>query len=151
MDLILENTSNPPYFTNLRWTLDAMGLRAAAFDWYVWEIEANCGEAVFSAEDRWVDGLELQQVLEAHEIQFFWGVFSAFPKDQRRGFDGLDGVGAPGRLWTRDPRTDPLPGALFEIECFDSSSTLLIGVPDEAARAFCLTYPDARPLPATNS
>ncbi|WP_374437688.1 hypothetical protein [Inhella sp.] len=146
MDLILENTSNPLYFTNLRWTLDAMGLRAAAFDWYVREVEANCGEAVFSAKDRWVDGLELQQVLEANEIQFFWGVFSAFPKGQRRGFDGLEGVGGPGLRWTRDPRTDPLPGAIFEIECFDSGSTLLFGISEETARNFCKVYPDARPF-----
>ncbi|MFO1251941.1 MAG: hypothetical protein U1E77_12635 [Inhella sp.] len=150
MNLILEKTTHPPYFTNMRWTLHAMNLRAAAFDWYVREIEANCGESVFSAADRWVDGDELQRVLETHEIQFIWGVFSAFPKGQRLDLQDLKGAPSDGRPWTRDPLTDPLPGALFEIECFDGGATLLIGVPDEAGRCFCKAFPDARPLSSSD-
>jgi hypothetical protein len=44
-----------------------------------------------------------------------------------------------------------MEGALFEIACWDSSGTILINLPAQAAYSFLARYPDAKPLATARS
>ena len=92
MNLILEDDGSVRYFTNLGETLDALGISASDYDWFVSDIETNLGEDVFGWDDRWISGDDLQASL-AHGIQFIYAVFSAFPKGYRRTIE------APARVY----------------------------------------------------
>lgn len=146
MNLILEDCQQVPYFTNMRWVLDALGLNASEFDWFVSDIEHMGGDA-FRTEDHWISGAELERVLRHNDIQFVWAVFSAIPKDGSR-----PPVHAPpyadgnASFWTYPSVRPQLSGAAFEIVCWDSSAIILVGLPDEAARRFCQRFPGAKAL-----
>jgi len=60
MNYILEKTNLVPYFTNMRITLDALGILAAKYDWYVSDIEMNHFTADFNQDDKWILGEDLQ-------------------------------------------------------------------------------------------
>ena len=50
------------------------------------------------------------------------------------------------RYWSGEELSPQLGGALFEIACWDSSATILVGLPDEAEASFVRVYSDTRPL-----
>ncbi len=147
MNLILEKTDQVPFFTDMRLVLNALDISAPDYDWYVSDLE--CFAPDVSNEDRWLSGDELDNLLQRQEIQFIWAVFSAVPKGVRCDVPCpphgpyADGNGS---FWDGTAITPQLDGALFEIVCWDSSATLLIGISPEAAESFKNTYPDARPL-----
>jgi hypothetical protein len=146
MNVILERTSQVRFFTDMRATLAALGIRARDFDWYVSDIETNWQPEGFTLEDQWMDGDVLDALLAAHELQFTWAVFSAVPKCTRMPIEQPPYVdGNPG-YWNGQATAPQLPGALFEIACWDSSGTILVGLPDENIAQFRQVYSDAKPL-----
>lgn len=84
MNLILERTERVRFYTDMRLVFEATGLRASDFDWYISDIETNCGSDEFSDTDRWLSGIELESFLATRTVQFIWAVFSAFPIGYRR-------------------------------------------------------------------
>jgi len=146
VNLILERTSQVRYFTNMRWVLGALALDASQFDWYVSDVETNCGSDVFAPDDRWMGGEELQRVLAEHEIQFIWAVFSAFPVGTRVAVSASPYVDGNPTYWRAGRVSPQLEDALFEIACWDSSATILVGLSEAEQRSFCRAYPDAKPL-----
>ena len=146
MNLILERTARVPYFTDMRLVLAALGISATAFDWYLSDLEINLCIEEFPSGDRWISGEDLQCILERNEIQFIWAVFSACPKGSR--WEVSDGPYADGNrdYWTELEVKPQLPGALFEIACWDSSATILVGLPPEAEASFQIAFPEAKPL-----
>ena len=87
--------------------------------------------------------------------QFVWSVFSALPPDYE-----LDPIAIPREsipyadgnpdFWRDSPRPQ-FSDALFEIVCWDSSATLLIGAEDaDVLNAFCAAYPGEVDLDAEN-
>jgi hypothetical protein len=146
INLILEKTDQVPYFTNMRLVFEALKLSPDEFDWYISDIEVNYDPEGFSVEDQWMDGSVLDQLLKRVEVQFIWAVFSAVPKGFRPVVSsGPYSDGNP-TFWTGEPVSPQLPGALFEIVSWDSSATLLIGMPEVAGRRFAQRYPDTRAL-----
>ena len=83
MNLILEKTDQVCFFTDMALVFKALGLSAADYDWYVSDIETNCSVSVFSQNNRWISGRELQEFLNNSDAQFIWAVFSAVPKGHR--------------------------------------------------------------------
>ncbi|WP_236696674.1 hypothetical protein [Rhodopirellula islandica] len=84
--------------------------------------------------------------------QFVWSVLSALPASADFDPTILDSVPyADGNadLWHGSPRPQ-FSDASFEIVCWDSSATLLIGASDDVANAFLAAYPDARNLDTDN-
>ena len=146
MNLILERTSQVRYFTNMQQVLEALNLKASQFDWYVSDVETNCGSSVFASSDRWIEGQELERTLAQHEIQFIWAVFSAFPVGARVEVSSPPYVEGNPAYWSHSRIAPQLGDALFEIACWDSSATILVGVPEAAKRSFLQAYPDAKPL-----
>jgi hypothetical protein len=146
MNLIFENTNQVRWFTNMLDVFDAANIAPQNYDWFVSDIETNWTPMDFLPIDQWFSGDELASFLREHEVQFIWAVFSAVPK----GFRSLPlfrpyAEGNP-RYWNGTEPAPQLHGALFEIVCWDSSGTILINLPEQAARSFIARYPDTRPL-----
>ena len=151
MNLILEDCAQIPYFTNMRWVLDALELNAGDFDWFVSDIEHTGGDA-FCAEDHWISGNDLERALRNNDIQFIWAVFSAIPKGGPRPVIHEPPYADGNTAFWSDPSLRPqLTEALFEVVCWDSSATILVGLPEAALRQFCHRFPDAKELRATQS
>jgi hypothetical protein len=146
MNLILEKTNQVRWFTNMRKVLDAGNIAPQDYDWYVSDIETNWTPSGFSPADQWISGDELASFLRDHEVQFVWAVFSAVPKGFR--FTPSSAPYADGNptYWSGAEPGPQLDGAVFEIACWDSSATILINLPEDAARLFVGRYTDARPL-----
>ena len=146
MNLILKKTDQVRWFTNMREVFDAANIAPQDYDWYVSDIETNWTPPRFSPVDQWFSGDDLASFLREHEVQFIWAVFSAVPKGFRSTPSSAPYVEGNPTYWNGgDPRPQ-LEGALFEIACWDSSGTILINLPEQAARSFAATYTDTRPL-----
>lgn len=146
MNIILERTDSVPWFTNMRTVFQALGLRASDYDWFVSDIETNYYGTDFSSDDQWISGENLEQFINEHEVQFISAVFSALPKGTRFPVETSPNVQDYAGYWSGVEVAPQLSGALFEIAAWDSSATILVGLPAEAIERFQLTYPDAKSL-----
>lgn len=146
MNLILERTDQVPFFTNMRLVLNAMNVSTRDYDWYLSDLETNYYGSDFTGEDQWLSGEALQHLLQQHEIQFIWAVFSAVPKGFRCEVENAPYIEGNSDYWSGKETKPQLGGALFEIACWDSSATILVGVPLKAVASFTRAYPDVRPL-----
>jgi hypothetical protein len=146
LNLILEGRGHVRYFTDMRETFRALGMSASDYSWFVSDIETNRSEEEFGLGDRWISGDELQILLEANPIQFIYAVFSAFPKGFCRTIDASPNVYDNAAYWSGENISTQLPDALFEIACWDSSATILVGLPDCAADSFQRSYPGVKRL-----
>lgn len=148
MNVVLEHSDQVPWYTDFAATLKAMGVNPRLHEWYVSDVETNVAVPMLNEGDTWISGDELAASLEK-PIQFIWAVFSAFPPGVRFEVDAAPDADGNPNFW-RPPEVSPqLPGASFEVVCWDSSATILIGVSSEQAERFCRTYPDAKPLSST--
>lgn len=147
MNLLLESTDAVPYFTDVGSTLRSLGVSASEFDWYVSDIETNIvGDGIPQA-DGWMNGPELAHCLAQPNLQFIWGVFSAFPRGMRVDVPRPPAANGNAQLWRDDsPLSPQLDGALFELVCWDSSATILVGVTAEQADSYRAAHPQARLL-----
>jgi hypothetical protein len=145
MNLILENTRGVPYFTDIRAVFAALGIAPGDYDWFLSDLDTVPMLPELGREARWMDGGALQRLLDTTDLQFIWAVFTAVEKGRR--FDVDDPPHADGNCacWTGDVQPQ-LPGALFEIVCWDSGATLLIGLPEVLAANFKRAFPDVKPL-----
>ena len=108
--------------------------------------ETNCSDTKFSQDDRWISGRELQEFLEKNDVQFIWAVFSAVPKGFRFVVEIPPYIYDNPSYWSGQEVLPQLDGALFEIVCWDSSATILVGLPAEAEASFVRAYSDTQPL-----
>jgi hypothetical protein len=145
MGLILERSDQVRFYTDMRATLQALGISAAKFDWFISDIETNVGEG-FPDEDAWMSGEELQQLLDSQEIQFVWAVFSAVPRGFRCNVKTAPYVEGYPDYWKLAQPKPQLPGALFEIACWDSSATIFVGLPEALSASLMTALPDTEPL-----
>lgn len=146
MNLILEKTDQVPYFTDMKLVLQALEISAADYDWYVSDIETNYDSPDFPTDDHWVSGEALQRFLAENKIQFIWAVFSAVPKGFRLPVPNPPYVDGNPHYWSGEEISPQLDGAVFEIACWDSGATILVGLPPKAAATFVKAYPDTRAL-----
>lgn len=146
MNLILEDTDQVRWFTDMREVFDAAAIAPEDYDWYVSDIETNWTPPGFSAADQWFSGDALACLLREHEMQFIWAVFSAVPKGLRFEPSSAPYVDGNPDYWRAGELKPQLEGALFEIACWDSSATILVNLPAQAADSFLTRFPDTRPL-----
>lgn len=146
MNLILEKTNQVRYFTNMQEVFDAAGIEARQYDWFVSDIEINYTPEGFSLGDQWMTRDELAQLVCDNDLQFIWAVFSAVPIGNRPSVVDAPYCEGNPNYWNGTDPGPQLDGAVFEIACWDSSATILIGLPEHARRAFVLKYSDTRPL-----
>jgi len=136
MNLILEKTDRVRYFTNIQQIFLALGISASQYDWYVSDIETNYYATDFSGEDQWISGVELQNFLEKNDVQFISAVFSAFPIGYRCEVEQAPYADGNPIYWNGQEISPQIENAEFEIACWDSSATMLIGLPPELESNF---------------
>lgn len=146
MNLILERTDAVPFFTEMQSVFKALGMRARDYDWFVSDIETNYYGNGFTSKDQWITGEALERFITENTVQFIWAVFSAFPKGTRFPVVAVPTVENYAGYWSEIEVAPQLKEALFEIAAWDSSATILVGLPGEAIERFRNTYPDAKPL-----
>ncbi len=146
VNLILEKTNQVRYFTNMLEVLDAAGIDARQYDWFVSDIEVNYTPEGFSLGDQWMTGEELAYLMRDNDLQFIWAVFSAVPIGHRPKVVNAPYCEGNPDYWNGVDPGPQLDGAVFEIACWDSSATILIGLPEHARLAFISKYSDTRPL-----
>jgi hypothetical protein len=139
MNLILEQTDQVRFFTNMREVIAALGISCSDYDWYVSDIETNG----FQFADGWHPGSELESLIASEDIQFIWAVFSAFPKGVRVDVGKAPCVDGNPHYWDGSEPGPQLDGASFEIACWDSSATILVGLDAEKAGSYRSTFSDA--------
>jgi len=146
MNLILEKTDQVHWYTNMREVLEAAEIVTQDYDWYVSDIETNWWPPGFTIDDQWFSGEELASFLRDNTVQFIWAVFSAVPMGYRVVPTAVPFVEDNPDYWNGGEPAPQLEGALFEIACWDSGATILIGMPSKSAHAFMARYPDTKPL-----
>jgi hypothetical protein len=153
MNLIIEKVPRIKWYTDLQPFVAALGHRMRD---YLWRFDAVEATVDFPTAEEpggfWRLSGEQFRALVAEHPQFVWAVISALPLDysakdvDSRGFPFADGNPA---FWTGSP-TPQHPDALFEIVCWDSSATLLIGADQDIATAFRSAYPECVDLDREN-
>ena len=143
MNLILENTDEVEFFTNMKDTFLALGDICTSYDWFVSDIETN---GSFNVQDIWISGEKLKAILAENDVQFIWGVFSAFKKGQRIKIEKSPYIDGNSDYWSSSCVRPQLREAQFEIACWDSSATLFIGIDDIMATNLSCRYNDIKSL-----
>jgi hypothetical protein len=142
MNLILENTDQVKYFTNMEEVFSALKIRCADYDWYVSDIETN-GHPI---DEGWHSGGAIESLIQGNDIQFIWAVFSAFPVGTRFEVKEAPYIYDNPDYWNGSNPGPQLNEALFEIGCWDSSATILVGIKPEMAKNFKSVYSDTTEL-----
>ena len=123
----------------MREILFALGNVCSEFDWYISDVETNIG----NFNEGWYSGEELEKVLNSKEIQFIWAVFSAFPIGHRQPITASPFVDNNPYYWNGSEINPQINSAQFEIACWDSSATILVGLNESQIKNFLNKYPDA--------
>lgn len=76
----------------------------------------------------------------------YFAVFSAVPKGFRFIVEKPPYLHDNPSYWSGKEVLPQLDGALFEIACWDSSATILVGLPAEAETSFVRAYSDTHSL-----
>lgn len=145
MNVILEHSKQVDWYTDMAATFIAMGVNPRLFDWFVSDVKTNVSVPLLSQGDAWITGDQLADLLESR-IQFIWAVFSAFPVGMRIVVEDAPFADGNTSFWQRPQVVPQLTSACFEVVCWDSSATILIGVSEMQAAAFSRMYCDAKPL-----
>lgn len=146
MNLILEGTDAVQFFTEMGSVFKALGMRARDYDWFVSDIETNYYGDGFTSEDQWITGEALECFITENTVQFIWAVFSAFPKGVSFPVKAAPFVDGYAGYWNGSEVTPQLKDALFEIAAWDSSATILVGLPSEFIDRFRKVYPNVKSL-----
>ncbi len=147
MNLIIEHSDKIKYFTNMQHVFCALGNICEDYDWYVSDLETNFYKPdVFNNSDKWITGEDLNNILNKYEIQFIWAVFSAFKKGTKFKISKSPYVEDNPVYWSGKEPNVQLKDAEFEIACWDSSGTILVGINNDQATKFCKVYPETKNL-----
>ena len=85
-------------------------------------------------------------MIQGNDIQFIWAVFSAFPVGTRFEVKEAPYIYDNPDYWNGSNPGPQLNEALFEIGCWDSSATILVGIKPEMAKNFKSVYSDTTEL-----
>ena len=139
---------NEDYFTDFSEIFDALGNIAKEYNWLISDYMCNVYPLEKIKEGReyvWLSGDEIVDVLRGQEIQFIWGVFSAFKKVVK-----LDDIlkyplpfadGNPSFREENFSVQNPL--ADFEIISVDSTCLLAISKTKDIIDLLAKEYPDS--------
>jgi len=144
------------YFTNLREVFDVLGSIATKYNWLLSDYDCNIyPSAQISINEQyvWLAGNELVSIFEEFEIQFIWGVATAYAKETkledilRNPYPFANGNEA---FWKPEV-TMQNPLAEIEIVSWDSTFLLVIAKSKEIVEMFEKRYPNSVDLAVYNS
>ncbi|KAB3530315.1 hypothetical protein F8154_13990 [Alkaliphilus pronyensis] len=144
------------YYTYMDKVFEALTNVHLKYNWLISNYECNCypNELIpFGKEYVWITGEKLNQIIFENEIQFIWGVFSAFEKDIKKE-DALKyplpyADGNPS-YW-RNNFNIQHPLAKIEIVPWDSTLVLIIAEENIVVESFLKSFPLAEELSEYNS
>jgi hypothetical protein len=154
MNLIVDKSPAIRWYTDLYpFVFRARG-RVEQYAWLMTNISLNANLPFEESPQGayWVPGRDLAQYVSQTRPQFSWGVLSAIPADREilaRNDTTYPFADGNSRFWNGSPRPQH-PFAEFEIVCWDSSATLLIGADEEIGHHFKDAYPGTVDLDAEN-
>ncbi|MFI8707996.1 hypothetical protein ACIGHG_13120 [Bacillus sp. NPDC077411] len=156
MNFILEDVEEMKYHTDLRIIFDAFQGRQLEFNWLVTDLECvtNSKKGIIESHPIvnqdviFITGEELNQFINTYEVQFIWGVFSAFDKSINININQLSVkpyASGNNNFWNGNPVIQH-PSAVLEIVCWDSSLTLLLSKDKDIDSKFQRYFKSAKDL-----
>lgn len=156
-NLVVRTSPALTYHTDVRAIIRALGEVVCDYEWFITDLEClaighrELPAALHPENGTWmrsdtairVSGTELRALVEEAELQFVWGVMSAFRPDRAPRTDSLDPYPIADGLestWSADAQVQH-PDAEFEIVCSDSSFTSLRTRNAEIGRRFAQAFP----------
>ncbi len=152
MKILIEGPGRMEPHTRLSLLFDAIGDHLRKLRWLATDWELDRYDAPFAFELRHLplvlEGRELAEFASRHDPQFVWGVLSGFPSDARIEASALQVIpSADGNPDVWNPNMGPqCPGAVMEIVCFDSGSTIVSTEDDSVQARLKAYFPEGRNL-----
>ncbi len=151
MNLIIKDSSQMPWHTDIKLIFDALDGRQRECNWLITAHDCFCcssAERIFNDEIVWLTGDELTDIVTNNNIQFVWGILSAFDKSIDIDIDNLSVEPTfEGEWHYGGENVHPQhPLAVAEIVCVDSSYTIFISKDEDLPDRFLRCYSDARDL-----
>jgi len=148
MNLILKNSKYVKWYTNLApLFLNIPDLKD--YTYFISDLEINGRIIEPLNNDMFISGTKLSDIVTKNDIQFCWGVFSAFKVVPNSIEPEIPFADCNPSFWKEFP-TPQARDAEFEIVCFDSESILFIGVNDDIGSKLNELYPDIKDLDEEN-
>ncbi len=147
--VILAEKGRPAAF--LRGIFDALEGLQREWNWLItdWECfpQTDRFRRLLTGEACWLSGGELDALVQEEDVQWIWGVFSAFRPGVKReeALRFLPRVRDNAPFWSAPPVIQH-PLAEIELIACDSSAVLLLSRGEEPVRRFLRAFPAARPL-----
>lgn len=131
MNLIIKDSTQMPGHTDIKLIFDALDGRQREFNWLITAHDCFCcpsGKRVFNEEIVWLTGDELTDIVTQNDIQFVWGILSAFNKSVNIDIDNLSVEPSFEGEWPYGGENvhPQHPLAIAEIVCVDSSYTIFL-------------------------
>ena len=164
MNAILLKSEQVEFYTFLGPIFESIHNKQLDYNWLLTELELNYIPTNFQdyfddyyntedGDDRyWLSGERLTKLVTDHEIQFIWGLLTAFPKDQSidiRDLRVVPYVDSNPNFW-KPGNSVQHPQGEIEIACWDSTLTLLISKDQQIVQDFRSVFTDAQDLDQYN-
>ena len=156
MNLILKDSPQMPWHTDIKLIFDALEGRQREFNWLITEHECYCWQLekdIFSENIVLLSGDELTDIVTNNDIQFVWGILSAFDKSTDIDINNLSIIPTFNGKWkyVGDDVHTQHPLAIVEIVCVDSSYTIFLSKDKDLSDKLLKYYSDAQDLHQWNS
>lgn len=151
MNLIIKDSPQMPYHTDVKHIFDALEGRQREFNWLITERETYSLPSVkeiFNGEIVLLSGDELTDIVTQNRIQFVWGILSAFDKSIDIDITNLSVIPTFDGEWKYGGEDVHMqhPLAIAEIVCVDSSYTIFLSKDKDLSNRFHRHYSDAQDL-----
>ncbi|WP_300385391.1 hypothetical protein [Clostridium sp.] len=140
-----------PIHTDIKLIFDALEGRQREFNWLITEHECYSfpsDKDIFNDRVVLLSGDELTHLVKNNDIQFVWGILSAFDKSTDIDINNLSVIPTFDSEWKyggEEVHTQH-PLAIAEIICVDSSYTIFLSKDDDLSNRILSHYSDAQDL-----
>lgn len=146
MNLILKDSLQMPWHTDIKLIFDALEGRQREFNWLITDHETY--PDIFNEEIILLSGDILTDIVTRNKIQFVWGILSAFDKSVDIDMNNLSVIPTFDGEWKYGGENVHIqhPQAIAEIVCVDSSYTIFLSKDEDLSNKFLRYYLDAQDL-----
>jgi hypothetical protein len=157
MNIIIKDSLQMPIHTDIKLIFDALEGRQRDFNWLITEHECyswpTVEKDIFNERIVFLSGDELTNMVTHNNIQFVWGILSAFDKSINIDINNLSVIPSFDGEWRYGGENvhPQHPLAIAEIICVDSSYTIFLSKDEDLSNRFLRHYSDAQDLYQWNS
>ena len=151
MNIIIKDSLQMPIHTDIKLIFDALEGRQQDFNWLITEHECYSwppDKDIFNERIIFLSGDELTNIVTHNNIQFVWGILSAFDKSINIDINNLSVIPTFDGEWKYggEEVNTQHPLAIAEIICVDSSYTIFLSKDEDLSNRFLRHYSDAQDL-----